>query len=179
MRSYRQLPALIYHIQTKWRDDPRPRAGLIRVREFTMLDSYSLDADSDGLSRQYDAHYQAYFRIFERCELPVVTVKSDTGMMGGKLAHEYMYLTDIGEDTLILCDACGYTANRQVAAFRKPAPSRRSAAAHREGRHAAHHHYRRPGRLPGRAGGADGESGFPDGGGSGWRRSASNSSCSP
>jgi len=130
VRSYRQLPALIYHIQTKWRDDPRPRAGLIRVREFTMLDSYSLDADWDGLARQYDAHYQAYFRIFERCGLPVIAVKSDTGMMGGKLAHEYMYLTDIGEDTLILCagmsgsaaHGCGYTANRQVAAFRKEAP---------------------------------------------------------
>ena len=130
VRSYRQLPALIYHIQTKWRDEPRPRAGLIRVREFTMLDSYSLDADSDGLARQYDAHYQAYFRIFDRCGLPVIAVKSDTGMMGGKLAHEYMYLTDIGEDTLILCDGmpgsaghgCGYTANRQVAAFRKEAP---------------------------------------------------------
>jgi len=122
VRSYRQLPALIYHIQTKWRDDPRPRAGLIRVREFTMLDSYSLDADWDGLARQYDAHYQAYFRIFDRCRLPTIAVKSDTGMMGGKLAHEYMYLTDIGEDTLILCAACGYTANRQIAAFRKEAP---------------------------------------------------------
>ena len=122
VRSYRQLPALIYHIQTKWRDDPRPRAGLIRVREFTMLDSYSLDADFAGLERQYEAHYQAYFRIFGRCGLPVVAVKSDTGMMGGKLAHEYMYLTPIGEDTLALCDECGYTANRQVAAFRKPAP---------------------------------------------------------
>ncbi|MCU0501826.1 MAG: proline--tRNA ligase [Anaerolineae bacterium] len=130
VRSYRQLPALIYHIQTKWRDDPRPRAGLIRVREFTMLDSYSLDADSAGLARQYDAHYRAYFRIFDRCELPVIAVQSDTGMMGGKLAHEYMYLTDIGEDTLILCDGmpgsaghgCGYTANRQVAAFHKEAP---------------------------------------------------------
>ncbi len=123
VRSYRQLPALIYHIQTKWRDDPRPRAGLIRVREFTMLDSYSLDADFDGLERQYQAHYDAYFRIFGRCGLPVVAVKSDTGMMGGKLAHEYMYLADIGEDTLILCDRCGYTANRQVAAFRKPVPA--------------------------------------------------------
>lgn len=122
IRSHRQLPSLIYHIQTKWRDDPRPRAGLIRVREFTMLDSYSLDADFAGLERQYQAHYKAYFRIFGRCGLPVVAVKSDTGMMGGKLAHEYMYLTPIGEDTLALCDACGYTANRQVATFRKPAP---------------------------------------------------------
>ncbi|MCX6029853.1 MAG: proline--tRNA ligase [Chloroflexi bacterium] len=123
IRSWRQLPSLIYHIQTKWRDDPRPRAGLIRVREFTMLDSYSLDADFDGLAAQYRAHYAAYFRIFGRCGLPTIAVKSDTGMMGGKLAHEYMYLAPIGEDTLILCDGCGYTANRQVAAFRKPEPA--------------------------------------------------------
>jgi prolyl-tRNA synthetase len=120
IRSYRQLPQLIYHIQTKWRDDPRPRAGLIRVREFTMLDSYSLDADWAGLDAQYEAHYRAYFRIFERCGLPVAAVKSDTGMMGGQMAHEYMYLTPIGEDTLLLCDACGYRANRQIARFRKP-----------------------------------------------------------
>lgn len=121
IRSYRQLPALIYHIQIKWRDDPRPRAGLIRVREFTMKDSYSLDAGWEGLEQQYQAHYQAYFRIFERCGLPVIAVRSDTGMMGGRMAHEFMYLTPIGEDTLILCDACGYAANRQVARFRKPA----------------------------------------------------------
>ncbi len=120
IRSYRQLPALIYHIQTKWRDDPRPRAGLIRVREFTMLDSYSLDASWEGLDAQYQAHYDAYFKIFKRCGLPVVAVKSDTGMMGGKLAHEYMYLTPIGEDTLIFCDVCGYAANRQVARFKRP-----------------------------------------------------------
>jgi prolyl-tRNA synthetase len=121
VRSYRQLPMLLYHIQTKWRDDPRPRAGLIRVREFTMKDSYSLDADWDGLDAQYRAHYQAYFNIFNRCALPVIAVKSDVGMMGGQMAHEFMYLAPIGEDTLILCDACGYTANRQVARFEKPA----------------------------------------------------------
>jgi prolyl-tRNA synthetase len=112
---------LIYHLQTKWRDDPRPRSGLIRVREFTMKDSYSLDANWEGLERQYRAHYQAYFNIFNRCGLPSIAVKSDTGMMGGKVAHEYMYLNPIGEDTLILCDACGYAANRQVARFAKPA----------------------------------------------------------
>lgn len=123
IRSYRQLPALIYHLQTKFRDDPRPRAGLIRVREFTMKDSYSLDADWEGLDRQYRAHYQAYFNIFHRCGLPVIAVKSDVGMMGGKLAHEYMYLTPYGEDTLLLCDACGYSANRQIARFRKPVPA--------------------------------------------------------
>ncbi|MEW6094217.1 MAG: proline--tRNA ligase [Chloroflexota bacterium] len=119
VQSYKQLPRLVYHIQTKWRDDPRPRAGLIRVREFTMKDSYSLDADWDGLDRQYRAHYQAYFNIFRRCGLEVIAVKSDTGMMGGKQAHEFMYLTPIGEDTLLLCDSCGYTANRQVARFQK------------------------------------------------------------
>jgi prolyl-tRNA synthetase len=119
IHSYRQLPALIYHIQIKWRDDPRPRAGLIRVREFTMKDSYSLDADWEGLDKQYRAHYQAYFNIFHRCGLPVISVKSDVGMMGGKLAHEFMYLTPVGEDTLLICDNCGYSANRQIAEFRK------------------------------------------------------------
>ena len=123
IQSYRQLPRLVYHIQTKWRDDPRPRAGLIRVREFTMKDSYSLDADWEGLDRQYRAHYQAYFNIFNRCGLPAVAVKSDVGMMGGKLAHEYMYLTPIGEDTLVICDQCGYVANRQIAVFQKPVPA--------------------------------------------------------
>jgi len=121
IHSYRQLPALIYHIQTKWRDEPRSRGGLIRVREFTMKDSYSLDADWEGLDKQYWAHYQAYFNIFRRCGLDVIAVESDVGMMGGKLAHEFMYLSPIGEDTLVLCDACGYTANRQVAVFRKQA----------------------------------------------------------
>jgi prolyl-tRNA synthetase len=122
IQSYKQLPRLLYHIQTKWRDDPRPRAGLIRVREFAMKDSYSLDADWEGLDVQYRTHYQAYFDICHRCDLPVIAVRSDMGMMGGKLAHEFMFLTPIGEDTLIICDACGYTANRQIAQFRKPTP---------------------------------------------------------
>ncbi len=121
IRSYRQLPCLVYQIHTKWRDDPRPRAGLIRLREFTMKDSYSLDADWDGLDVQYRAHYQAYFNIFHRCGLPVMAVQSDVGMMGGSLAHEFMYLTPMGEDTLVLCDQCGYAANRQLAQFAKPA----------------------------------------------------------
>ena len=122
IHSYRQLPMLIYHIQTKWRDDPRPRAGLIRVREFTMKDSYSLDADMEGLDRQYRAHYQAYFNIFLRCGVPVLAVKSDVGMMGGSLAHEFMYLTPVGEDTLLICADCGYAANRHIARFQKPKP---------------------------------------------------------
>lgn len=124
IHSYRQLPQLLFHIQTKWRDDPRPRAGLIRVREFTMKDSYSLDADWEGLDRQYRAHYQAYFNIFNRCNLPAIAVKSDVGMMGGQMAHEYMYLTPVGEDTLMLCDGCGYSANRQIAKFKKYVPTR-------------------------------------------------------
>ena len=119
IHSYRQLPALLYHIQTKWRDDPRPRAGLIRVREFTMKDSYSLDMDQEGLDQQYRAHYQAYFNIFHRCGLQVKAFKSDVGMMGGSMAHEFMYLTPIGEDTLLVCDNCGYAANRQIARFKK------------------------------------------------------------
>jgi prolyl-tRNA synthetase len=123
IHSYRQLPALIYHVQTKWRDDPRPRAGLIRVREFTMLDSYSLDATWEGLDFQYEAHFQAYQRIFQRCGLPVRAVQSDTGMMGGQLAHEFMYLTPVGEDTLLFCDSCGYSANRQVARLHKEKPA--------------------------------------------------------
>jgi prolyl-tRNA synthetase len=123
IHSYRQLPQLIYHIQTKWRDDPRPRAGLIRVREFSMKDSYSMDTDWEGLNRQYEAHYQAYFNIFNRCALPAIAVRSDVGMMGGKMAHEYMYLTDIGEDTLMLCKKCGYSANRQIAQIEKPRPA--------------------------------------------------------
>jgi prolyl-tRNA synthetase len=122
IRSYRQLPCLLYQIQTKFRDEPRARGGLIRVREFTMKDSYSLDADGEGLDQQYRAHYQAYFNIFNRCHLPVIAVEADVGMMGGQGAHEYMYLNAIGEDTLVLCDACGYAANRQVAEVRKATP---------------------------------------------------------
>ncbi|MBT7819009.1 MAG: proline--tRNA ligase [Chloroflexi bacterium] len=122
VQSYKQMPMLVYHIQTKWRDDARPRAGLIRVREFTMKDSYSLDVDDEGLDKQYRAHYQAYFNIFNRCNLPSVSVLADVGMMGGSMSHEYMYITPIGEDTLLNCSECGYLANRQIALFRKPEP---------------------------------------------------------
>lgn len=123
IHSYRQLPVLIYHIQTKWRDDPRPRAGLIRVREFTMKDSYSLDTNWEGLDKQYRNHFQAYFNIFHRCGINVLAVKSDTGMMGGKMAHEYMYITPYGEDSLLICENCQYSANRQIALhFKKALP---------------------------------------------------------
>ena len=119
IRSYRDLPRLVYHLQTKWRDDPRPRAGLLRVREFVMKDSYSLDKDWEGLKTQYRNHYNAYFRIFGRCNLPVMAVLSDSGVMGGKIAHEFMYPSQAGEDTILFCSSCGYSANRQVAQFRK------------------------------------------------------------
>jgi len=117
--SYRQLPFVLYQIQTKFRDEPRPRAGLIRVREFTMKDAYSFDRDYAGIDRFYPRIYQAYFDIFHRCGIDVVAVESDTGMMGGTMAHEFMALTPIGEDTLLLCDHCGYKANRQIATFQK------------------------------------------------------------
>jgi prolyl-tRNA synthetase len=121
INSYRQLPKAVFQIQTKWRDDPRPRAGMIRAREFTMKDSYSLDLDEAGLDTQYLAHYAAYFKIFARCGLPVIATGADVGIMGGSEAHEFMYLTPLGEDTLVLCDNCGYSQNRQVATSRKPA----------------------------------------------------------
>lgn len=117
IHSYRQLPALVYQVQTKFRDELRARGGLIRVREFLMKDSYSLDRDSAGLERQYQAHYEAYERIGARVGLPLTAVQSDVGMMGGKIAHEFMYVTPIGEDSLALCDSCGYAANRDVADF--------------------------------------------------------------
>ncbi len=115
VRSYRQLPFIIYHFQTKWRDEPRARGGLIRVREFVMKDSYSCDRDEVGLDTAYWAHHRAYTRIFERLGLAAIPVSSDVGMMGGSLAHEFMFLNPAGEDVLVLCESCGYAANRQVA----------------------------------------------------------------
>ena len=119
VRSYRQLPQMVYHMQTKFRDEPRARGGLIRVREFVMKDSYSLDLDADGLHRQYIAHYNAYHRIGARVGLDLVAVQSDPGMMGGKVAHEFMYITPIGEDALALCEETGYASNLEVAEFQK------------------------------------------------------------
>ena len=117
--TYKQLPKLVYQIYTKFRDEPRSRGGLIRVREFTMKDSYSLDRDWEGLEKQYQAHYEAYFRIFTRAGLPSIAILSDTGMMGGRIAHEYMYVTPIGEDTIFICEESGYKANKEVATIRK------------------------------------------------------------
>jgi prolyl-tRNA synthetase len=120
--SYRDLPRIVYQIQTKFRDEPRARGGLLRTREFTMKDSYSLDRDRDGLVRAYIAHFQAYFRMAARAGIPVVAVLGDMGVMGGHLAHEFIYLTDVGEDTLVFCDNCGYAANQEVAEGVLPEP---------------------------------------------------------
>jgi prolyl-tRNA synthetase len=122
VKSYRQLPAIVYHFQTKFRDEPRSRGGLIRVREFVMKDSYTLDADEAGLDRGYQLHYRAYERIFARLGMQTVVVGADVGIMGGSLAHEFMVINEHGEDTLVLCDACGYAANQQIAAPAKPEP---------------------------------------------------------
>lgn len=122
VRSYRQLPVMLYQIQTKFRDEPRSRGGLLRVREFVMKDAYSCHTSFEDLDRYYLCVYQAYFNIFRRAGIDVVVVLSDVGMMGGTMAHEFMFLTDIGEDQLVLCDNCGYAANRQIATFRKDEP---------------------------------------------------------
>lgn len=120
--SYRDLPRIVYQLQTKFRDEPRSRGGLVRTREFTMKDSYSLDRDQAGLERAYLAHFHAYFKIAARAGIPVVAVLSDVGVMGGHLAHEFIYLTDAGEDTLVFCDNCGYSANQEVAEAALPEP---------------------------------------------------------
>ena len=119
INSYRQLPQLVYHLQTKFRDEPRARGGLIRVREFTMKDSYSLDRDEAGLDAQYQNHWRAYERIFRRCGLDFVVVGADTGMMGGSASHEFMALSDYGEDIVLLSPNGNYAANREVATFRR------------------------------------------------------------
>jgi prolyl-tRNA synthetase len=123
VKSYRQLPAIVYHFQTKFRDEPRSRGGLIRVREFVMKDSYTLDPDEESLDRSYWAHHRAYTTIFERLGLKTVVVGADVGIMGGSLAHEFMVLNDAGEDTLVVCDGCGYAANQQIATVAKPTPA--------------------------------------------------------
>lgn len=123
LKSRRQLPLLIFQIQTKFRDELRPRGGLVRLREFLMKDAYSFHATPEDLDALYDRVRAAYHRIYARAGVPVVSVASDTGLMGGDAAHEFMLLTPGGEDTLVLCRSCGYAANREVARARVPLPS--------------------------------------------------------
>ncbi len=115
IQSYRDMPAIVYQIQTKLRDEPRPRAGLIRVREFDMKDAYSFDADDEGLDRSYQAMAQAYRNIYRRCGLPALMVEADSGAIGGKDSHEFILRTAAGEDTVVTCPDCDYAANAEKA----------------------------------------------------------------
>jgi len=115
VRSYRQLPINLYQIQTKFRDEVRPRFGVMRAREFVMKDAYSFDADEAGAEQSYERMYDAYTRIFQRCGLRFRAVEADTGLIGGRFSHEFMVLADTGEDTIVSCDACTYAANMERA----------------------------------------------------------------
>jgi prolyl-tRNA synthetase len=120
VRSYRDLPLLLYQIQTKFRDEPRPRGGLLRVREFPMMDLYSFDTDEEGLDVSYQKMRRAYLNIFERCGLPTMEVEADSGAIGGKDSHEFMVVAESGEDVIIHCQQCRYAANMEKAQSAKP-----------------------------------------------------------
>jgi prolyl-tRNA synthetase len=120
LQSYRQLPINLYQIQTKFRDEIRPRFGLMRGREFVMKDAYSFDVDDAGASRSYEIMRQAYHRIFERCGLEFRAVEADSGAIGGSFSHEFMVLAETGEDTLVICNECSYAANMEKAAIVLP-----------------------------------------------------------
>ena len=119
-RSYRQLPLILYQLQTKFRDEIRPRFGMMRAREFVMKDAYSFDRDEAGAEESYRSMYQAYSRIFERCGLEFKAVEADTGAIGGSFSHEFMVLADSGEDTIVYCESCGYAANLEKAEINAP-----------------------------------------------------------
>ncbi len=118
LRSYKQLPQIWYQIQTKFRDEPRPKSGLLRVRQFTMKDSYSFDIDKAGLDKSFDLHDAVYRKIFTRCGLKFVAVEADSGSMGGSQSQEFMVYTDAGEDLIASCPVCGYAANLEKATSR-------------------------------------------------------------
>ena len=115
--SYRDLPQVVYHISKKFRDEPRPRGGLIRLREFIMKDAYSLDTSEEALDEFYPKMHQAYLNIYERCDVPVLSINADVGAMGGKSSHEFTLPHPQGEDKFISCDSCGYAANVEAAEF--------------------------------------------------------------
>src|SRR5450432_769535 len=121
VRSYRQLPLNLYQVQTKFRDELRPRAGLMRGREFIMKDAYSFHVDENDANREYKKMYDTYQRIFTRCSLAFRAVEADTGNIGGSLSHEFQVLTETGEDALVACDSCDYAANVEQAVARAPA----------------------------------------------------------
>jgi prolyl-tRNA synthetase len=115
LRSYKQLPQIWYQIAPKFRDEPRPKSGLLRVRQFMMKDAYSFDIDAAGLDVSYKKHYETYCRIFDRCGLKYMVVEADSGAMGGKESHEFMVRTPAGEDQIVSCDGCNYAANMEKA----------------------------------------------------------------
>src|SRR5512141_984 len=115
LRSYKQLPQIWYQIQTKFRDEPRPKSGLLRVRQFTMKDAYSFDIDKAGLDKSFDLHDKTYRKIFSRCGLRFVAVEAHSGSMGGSQSREFMVYTDAGEDLVASCSKCGYAANLEKA----------------------------------------------------------------
>ncbi len=121
LRSYKQLPQVWYQIQSKFRDEPRPKSGLLRVRQFTMKDAYSFDIDTDGLDKSFEDQRGAYCRIYERCGLEYVIVEADTGAMGGSASNEFMVYTSAGEDMVASCPECGYAANTEKAKSAIPA----------------------------------------------------------
>ncbi|MFH1478973.1 MAG: proline--tRNA ligase [Candidatus Omnitrophota bacterium] len=121
IKSYRQLPITLYQIQTKFRDEVRPRFGVMRSREFIMKDAYSFDRDTQGLDKSYKSMYEAYEAIFKRCGLEVIAVEADSGVMGGDVSHEFMMLAESGEDKLAHCVSCGYAASLDVASCKTPA----------------------------------------------------------
>jgi prolyl-tRNA synthetase len=123
LRSYKQLPQIWYQIQTKFRDEPRPKSGLLRVRQFIMKDSYTFDLDARGLDIAYDKHYGAYCRIFDRCGLEYTAAEAHSGAMGGSQSHEFMVRSDAGEDFVVRCPNCGYAANLEKAISRPVQPN--------------------------------------------------------
>src|SRR6266404_4354967 len=142
INSYRQLPKNFYQIQTKFRDELRPRFGLMRAKEFIMKDAYSFDATDELAQVSYQKMYDAYARIFERCGLKAIAVEADTGVMGGKFSHEYMVPAETGENEVVFCDGCGYAANVEKAT------SQSQAAAHQaEGQQPELEKFATPGAL--------------------------------
>ncbi len=123
LRSYKQLPQIWYQIQTKFRDEPRPKSGLLRVRQFIMKDSYTFDLDAAGLDKAYEKHYGAYCKIFDRCGLEYMVAEAHSGAMGGSQSHEFMIASDAGEDFVVRCKNCGYAANLEKAVSRPSPPA--------------------------------------------------------
>ncbi|MFA5146112.1 MAG: proline--tRNA ligase [Candidatus Omnitrophota bacterium] len=124
-KSYKDLPLILYQIQTKFRDEPRPRFGVMRTSEFIMKDAYSFDRDIEGMEKSYKKMYDAYCAIFERCGLPYIPVEADPGIMGGNISHEFMVPSEAGEDEIVMCQKCKYAASTQVAACRPKTENRK------------------------------------------------------